>query len=223
MSDLMEDLDAFVVGDPEDEPDEPPPVPEDAEGANRLLRRIRGYERLLERHRAIAFAELGRIQEWYEDRASGIQGSIRFAERSLEQWMRDHHAATGGKVKTVKVPNGELRVRPGSSRIGVLDEDAAIAEVVALERFSWVRTKEEIAKSKAGDWLVAGPTVVAGPARDPAPEGSEWREAWTVSGFDPAWLVAVPRLVRVENLAVLVALRPSFSYGTAKAAKEDGK
>lgn len=222
MSDLIDDLDAYVVGDEPDDPDGPPPVPEDADGANRILRRVRGLERLLAKHRTVAFAELGRIQEWYEDRASGIAGSIRYAERSLEEWMRSHHDATDGKVKTVKVPNGELRIRPGSTRIGVLDDEAAVAEVTLRGRRDLVRTRLEVNKKDAGPVMIPGPEPVPGPEKDPAPDGAEWREAWTVTGFDPVLpCVLVPRLTRLEQLAVLVPTRPTFSYGTAKADQED--
>lgn len=218
MSDLRADLDAYVAGDDEDAPDEPPPVPEDAAGANRLLRRVRHYERDLEQVKAVAVDELRRIQAWYDDRASGLRASIAYVERSLEQWMRSHHDATG--AVTSKLPNGELRVRPGRARLVVLDQEKAVAAAQAWDRSGWVRVKEEIAAD------VARPQVFAGPALQPEEwpknlervEGAEWCEAWTIAGFDsrPPFGFAVPWVARVPHVAVLEWHQRTFGYTTIK-------
>jgi predicted alpha/beta-hydrolase family hydrolase len=49
---------------------------------------------------------------------------VRWLETSLEQFMRAHHAAT--KAVTLKLPHGELKLRPRTASIVVDDGDAFV-------------------------------------------------------------------------------------------------
>lgn len=220
VDDLRDELDAFVLGDSDDDyesqPDETPPVPEDADGANRLLRRIRGFERLIDEAREVAFAELERIQKWYDDRTAGMRSQIAYNERSLEQWMRSEHAASGRK--TVKLPNGEARVREAKARIAVHDEQATIVQFIESDQDAWVRFKREVDKVAMMKTVVPGARLDYNPNGEVAPEGYEWRQGLTLGRWEAlgGGLIAWPSVTPVSNVAILTPTRPSFGYTTNK-------
>lgn len=205
--DLEADLDAFVVGD-ELPSDEPPPVPENPEGASRLLLAVRMREREIERVTDLARERLERITEWRDDRTAGAKRSIEFIARSLETWMRAHHERTD--QVTTKLPDGELRVRPGKQRIAAYDEPAALLWARRRRRWSWLQITETIAKDPVKAETDAGPPFEALPAKLAAVElddTHEWRQVVDVDGEI------------VPGLAIAEPVKRVFGYTTLKPKK----
>lgn len=117
--DLLDDLDRYV-GDFDGGEEHAPTM--DRDRANRILRRIRWRERERGQVVAVARAERDRIDAWERDRCEAIDNDIAAAERVLDGFMR----AVGERenMRTLKLPNGELRLRPASIRVTVEDEAA---------------------------------------------------------------------------------------------------
>lgn len=207
--DLEADLDAFLIGD-EWPTDEPPPVPEDAAGASRLLLAIRSREKKIESFVELAKERIDQATAWRDDRTSGLRRSIEHIERSLNTWMRAHHEATG--QVTTKLPDGELKLRPGSPALAAPDEPAAIVWA-RTNRPGWVRTTYAIVKDDAKKDLTAGPKI-----EDPKllevlgelPDTHEWRKAIVGEG-DEAEIV--------PGLAIREPVQRVFGYATMKPKK----
>lgn len=208
MSALQEELDAFVLGDADwltdDDSDVPPP--EDPAGADRLLRAVRAYEVKMVETNDIANANINQITEWRDMKTGRLRHQVDRLTRSLETWMRHRHATSKGKVKTEKLPNGDLMVRARSRSLFVTDETAAVmwATVNAGE---WIRFKAEIDKTAVREVIVIGDVAVDGPT---IPEdGYEWRNAFTSDGEQ------VPGLLVLEPADFQsVRYQPKFSYKT---------
>lgn len=173
--DLLEDLDAYVAALPQEA--EGPTMDDDL--ANRVLRRLRRQARARGEVQAVAKAERDRIDAWERDRLETIDADVAGAERMLEGYMRAVHARRN--LKTLSLPNGELKLRKPSSRTTIEDEDAFLVwvqERVAAslsERFGegaastvdavlramgdepLLRAKYEPAKGEIGKATEAGP------------------------------------------------------------------
>lgn len=203
--DLDSDLDAFLVGD-EWPPDEPPPVPEDARGASRLLLAIRGRERKLDEITAHAKERIDEITRWRDDRTSGLRRSIEFVERSLQTWMRSHHDKTG--ELTTNLPDGVLKMRPGSPSLQSHDEKAAVAWA-QKNRPGWIRTTYAIVKDDAKKDLKVGPPIddrKVLEALGEIPDTHEWRRVLVDDEIVP-------------GLAMREPVRRVFGYDTLRPKK----
>lgn len=215
---LYAELDDFVVGEePADDELEGMPPPEDAAGANRLLRRVRALEAEVEQVDRVTGSEIQRLKDFASDRTAGLRRRMKFYELALEGWTRKRHDETRGKVQTTKLPGGELRVRASQNRLVVFDEEAAVANIEA-ERPSWVRTTQAVAKDEVKGAVVPGPVTLTpyGPKGEPlvvVPPGYELREAWEFAAVDFG-LFRLPIGRRVPHLALLCPTQPSFSYKT---------
>ncbi len=117
--DLLDDLDRYV-GDFDGGEEHEPTM--DRDRANRILRRIRWRERERSQVAAVAKAERDRIDAWERDRLESIDTDVAAAERVLEGFMR----AVGERerMRTLKLPNGELRLRPPRPKVTIEDTDA---------------------------------------------------------------------------------------------------
>lgn len=115
---------------PEPELFEEPIDPGDQDAANQWLYRLRRLAIERSKAQAVARAERDRVDAWERDRVGSYDRRMEEATRMLEQWTRAHHERTGSV--TVKLPNGELRLRPGRPRLEVTD-DTAVTDY-ALER-----------------------------------------------------------------------------------------
>lgn len=168
--DLLEDLDAYV-GQLDTEP-EAPTMDDDL--ANRLLRRIRRQEITRGEVAAVAKAERDRIDAWERNRLEKIAGDVEGMERVLDGYMRA--VKERRKLKTLKLPNGELRIRPARTSTEIIDADAArawllerattaaeldpatVAQVLAaLTGEKMLRVSIEPAKGEIGKATEAGP------------------------------------------------------------------
>jgi hypothetical protein len=182
MEDLAADLAAF--DEAEIDVHEPPPTLAGQEQANRLLRRMALLDAETEAVDRLAQAEIDRINEWRTARYRTIGGQTAWLSSSLEQFMRAHHAAGGGV--TLKLPNGELKLRPRTSQVVVDDGDAFVAWAAAngltttLTRLpdpparkpDATRLKQVTVIDKPVDVPEGTPTFALGPgAPDPAHEG----------------------------------------------------
>lgn len=212
--DLLEDLDAFV-GQLDVEP-EAPTMDDDL--ANRMLRRMRRQEITSAEVKLVARAERERIDEWERARLEAINADVAGIERMLNGYMR----AVGErrKLRTLKLPNGELRLRAPSIKVTIEDEDAFVRWALArasaaagidpetfgyvmgaLEREPMLRAKVEPAK----DAIKRGTKV--GPQRS-AHDDVELLAA--VVDADDAGEV-------VPGVLIERATQDAFGYSTAKA------
>lgn len=115
LDDSMADLDAEVGLDPTDDvPTEIPPG--DLDLANRILRRYRRLERDAEGIANLCAVEVRRITAWRDRRTAGIQREMERLEGLLGEFMRAVKARSYGKVKSLQLPNGTLKLQAPSSR-----------------------------------------------------------------------------------------------------------
>jgi phage host-nuclease inhibitor protein Gam len=140
---LYDELDAWIAGDAGDPSEAAADLepPEDAAQAERLLR---GRWRLQEDERKVsdvAKAEKAKVEEWAQDRLSGIRRRIVQIDRLLEGWMRAV-ARDNPKRKTEKLPHGTLKLRGTQYSIEPTDDETVLAWVKA-NRPDLVRVKEE--------------------------------------------------------------------------------
>jgi hypothetical protein len=131
-----------------------PPV--DTSAAQAVMRRLK---RLATEAATITDAvdtEVARLTRFRDDRLAGIARAALWDERNLEAFMRNQAAAKGGK-RTLKVADGELRLRAQRTVVVVTDPVAFM---------HWV----------AGE----PPLVIDGVERQPAPEprSEQERAAW---------------------------------------------
>lgn len=206
MEDLDADLDAFIVGD-EWPPDEPPPVPDDAQGASRLLLAIRGRQRKIDEISSHANERIDEISAWRDDRTSGLKRSIAFIEGSLKTWMRSHHAKTD--QITTNLPDGTLKMRPGSPSLHEYDATAAIAWT-REHHDDWVRTTYALVKDDVKKGLVVGPAIEDKEILDrlgELPDTHEWRKVLDGDEIVPGLAMCEP-VARVFGYEFPKAKRP---------------
>lgn len=118
---------------------ETPDVP-NSDLANLMLRRLRRLEQKKDEITALAAAEATRIESWRLDRLAKIGREQDWHKAGLERFMR----STG--EKTLKLPEGELRLRPSAERIDVTDEKAFL-EWVGDNHPNLIRVKVEADKT----------------------------------------------------------------------------
>lgn len=149
MTDIQRDLTEY------DEPDidlsEPPPTLDSQGQADRFLRRIRMLRAQQDDVAMVAEIERDRIRRWEEDRTRTLQGNVDWLMTSVEQFMRAHHAAAG--VVTLKLPNGELKLRP--FRYSVVVDDAPAFVKWATENFPELVVQPAVPDPKPDARLVA--------------------------------------------------------------------
>lgn len=116
---LLEDLDAYVGA-----AEEAPPTAMDDDLANRLLRRLRRQQRRRAEVLDVANAERLRIAAWAEGQLEIIDSELAQLERTLDGYMRAVQERRG--LKTLKLPNGELKLRAPRLSVTVTDEPALV-------------------------------------------------------------------------------------------------
>lgn len=114
-----------------------PPVPDDVENAplappaneaqaQTFMRRLKRLDRTKAEVTDAVQTEIARLQGFLADRVAGLDRAARWDERNLDAWMRQQALAPAGK-RTVKVADGELRLRPHRSTVLVNDAPAFMA------------------------------------------------------------------------------------------------
>lgn len=213
---IRDDLDDDLGLDFTEGEGDPPPL-EDEDQANRVLRRVAALERQLDGHKAVARAEVERIAAWLKDRAATIEGSLVWHRRTLEGWMR-----TTGR-STVKLPNGELRLRPERPKVvGLLaehgDEDAQLDTLEGLD-LGVLRTKRELAVSDILKMAKPGPAVVVGaPVEGYTMHAAVIPAVPAIAAEDDAIGIATDEIPErtIPLVYFLVADRKAFGYTAAK-------
>lgn len=150
-----DDLDAWLDDVPIEIPDgdEAPPIPADADEANRWLRRLARLDADAAEVEAIARAEIDRVTAWKADRLSGIDRARSWAESVLDGWTRAQHAAGG--AQSVSLPNGTVALRrapAGSARPLVIEVGSDVEIQAWLARLSdahptWVKERLSLDKN----------------------------------------------------------------------------
>lgn len=213
--DVVDDLDAYLAGIT-DEPltDEPPSDPVDEDEANRILRRIARFDREADRVNRAADAELERIEAFRTDRLSGIDRQRVWHARAIEGWMRAVNRLDPRR-KTIKLPLGQVALRPGIVKVEVVDERQAVAEARAHDLLrlgdeSWIRTTHAIAKTVVKPHLFAGDVV----ERDA--DGAH-HQALVVIGWRWTTLMLLPDAQPLGGVRVIVPDQSTFNLKTKEA------
>lgn len=187
MSALEQDLE--FMGDEPDLTAVPEP-PQDAEDANRKLRRIAALRARLAEHDAFHQAETRRLDEWLDRVETPLRRQIRWLAEGLEMWHRAVLADDPTR-KTISLPCGTLKAR-AQQPAWSFDDEVFIA------------------------WAVEhAPSLVRIPEPKPAVDRSATKQAL---GFDPGvdgagWAVTAEGEV-VPGVTVTVR-PPSFTVTTA--------
>lgn len=146
--DLHDALEAALAVEGDDDTVAPPP-PEDSDGANRLLRFIRYHERKLDEVREVVAKEMERLRNFRADREEIHLRAIDNAGRILEGWTRA--TITGTKTRTVKLPNGEVRLRPAKVQVATTtDDDGEVARALAVMHPEWVGVEHKLLRTVLG-------------------------------------------------------------------------
>lgn len=124
MSALEQDLDPEFMGDAPDLEAVPEP-PQDAEDANRKLRRIAALRARIAEHDAFHQAETRRLDEWLDRVETPIRREIRWLAEGLEMWHRAVLAEDPSR-KTISLPCGTLKSRV-QQPVWVFDDEVFIA------------------------------------------------------------------------------------------------
>lgn len=144
LSDLYDDLDAYLADEPpEGEPDDSPLLLDGQESADRALRRLARIDTEAARVKQVADAERERIAAWEEDRLHGLQSRREWLLSGLEGFMRALHAQ--GQRTSLSLPWGRLGLKQGAVSTHVLEREDDVARGLS-GRF--VRTKYEVAKAE---------------------------------------------------------------------------
>jgi hypothetical protein len=127
--------------------------PTDLLVGDRILRVLARVERDRVKVHRLHDRERQVIDEWLEDRLRILNRQAEYARAQAELWMRAHAKATG--ARTVKLPGGELRLRPARTRVEVdsalFQEAAKVSVEVAGELpVDWLRVRVEPDKQAIG-------------------------------------------------------------------------
>lgn len=144
--------------------DDPPNI-EDADGADRLLRRIGVMNRRKAELESFAANQRAQLAEWLDDRTAGIDGQIEWATRGIEQWMRSQNTLDE-RIKTVKLPHGETRIRPAQPRMVVDDVEELAAWLEANEHAELVKREPKVNASDVKAIADVGPDAAGAPDSD---------------------------------------------------------
>lgn len=194
--DLAEQLDEFLELDVPD--DGVVFTVSDDDEANRLLRAVRRLERERDRIDTLFTAELDRLSKWRAGASTTIEGKLSRLTSTLDAYMRARHR-DNEKVKTIKVPNGELRIRPRQPRLVVDDVDTFSAWLEANEHGALVEYTVKLAGVNELKKVVSpSPHQSA-----PDPEGYATADALTADG------------VVATGAHFAVPVDKSFTYATA--------
>lgn len=109
MSALEQDLDEFLAG-PDPDFDADPEPPQDADEADRRLRRLAKVRAEIAQVEEDAAREFDRINEWAERRYQVLHGRARWLQAGLEMWHRAVLADDPSR-KTISLPCGTLKSR----------------------------------------------------------------------------------------------------------------
>lgn len=138
--------------------------PSDLVAANRMLRLVARFEREQAQVNRTADADVAVAERWRARELARLGRKLDYLRRCAELWMRAH--AQVAKTRTVKLPWGELRLRPARERVEVdVDEFVAAAKLVYSSHGEfpegWVRVKVEPDKQAIRKAVVAGGTPFA--------------------------------------------------------------
>lgn len=224
--DLLDDLDRYV-GDFDGGEEHAPTM--DRDRANRILRRIRWRERERGQVVAVARAERDRIDAWERDRLETIDNDIAAAGRVLDGFMR----AVGARenMRTLKLPNGELRLRPPSTRVNVEDADAflvwaqehvAIRLAAKLEDMTPASMVEDVLRALFAEPLLRAKIEPAKDAIKKATKAGPTRSTHEDVELLSAVIAAGDFAGEVvPGVLIERATGDAFGYSTAKASPDD--
>lgn len=84
-------------------------------------------QRAVTANRRLAEAWRQQIDAWERDANTVPKRSIEFLEPRLTEFALRYRQASGGRIKSLSLPNGTVRTRQGTITFSVTDEDAFIA------------------------------------------------------------------------------------------------
>jgi hypothetical protein len=147
-----------------DESTEPAPL-EDADQANRMMRRLRATEREATEVADLAAASIAQVTAWRDERLGVLGRTIAWCHRSLEGWMRATYERTGRQ--SVKLPAGTVALRKSPTRVEFPAIESAEAAAEWMTRGDeLVTTKWSLAKREASKIVKPGPLLEQQPMED---------------------------------------------------------
>lgn len=127
---------------------------QDADLINRMLGHMRQRQRQMARDKAVAEAQIARVQAWLDRRTEIHQTQYDAAEKIAQDW----HAAIlrdNPKRTFISFPNGDLKATKQQDE-WVVDDDALLAWIEEHEAYGWRRAKyaparDVLKKAASGD------------------------------------------------------------------------
>ncbi len=199
--DLVADLEEFVAGGPEPETTEEWTTPVvDEEQANRFMRRLRWVTKERTKIKAVATAEVARINLWADDRVSGLDRAEMSLKRALEGWTRLNFART--RRKSFPTPHGTLKLTAPHSRIEIVDEDAAV---------TWCRDNERLELTK----LTVAKSHITEALKSEALAEGKVDEAWQSERAEQAVEIVTSDGEPIPGVRVVTPLDDTFSVAVS--------
>ena len=124
MSAVEQDLDEFLAG-PDPDYDTDPEPPQDADEANRRLRRLARIRAQIREVEDQALAQIDQVNAWAERRYEVLHGRARWEQEGLEMWHRAVLAEDPSR-KSISLPCGTLKSRSQQPE-WVFDDEVFIA------------------------------------------------------------------------------------------------
>lgn len=214
---LAADLDAFAAETPELPDDDTAPEEVVLPGslddcrdlANKLLRKHHRLQRDADNIRAVARAEHERIAQWTDDRMHGVERETERVESLLDRLMRAYNTATHGK--TLKLPNGELRLRAARERL-VVDDEREFVEWAKANAEPYIEAVYRVHKRAINEAAKAPDAKLARElSAEPLPGLKRWRLYDTSTGET------------LPGVVVETDEQPTFSLSSARTGGVDGE
>lgn len=167
---IGQDLDEYLAG-PDPDYTAPPEAPQDADQADKRLRRLAKIRAAIARDEEHAASQIEQISAWLDARLSVHRKAERWEQEGLEMW---HRAVLAGDPsrKTISLPCGTLKSRTQPA-VWEFDDEVFIAWAadnhdellrrpepkVSVDRNA---AKKALIVPEPGDWLTAAPVTADG-------------------------------------------------------------
>lgn len=152
MSDLADALDAVLFE--QDQDDEPVELRDEAH-VDRMLALLCYLQRRAAKIEAVAEERLRPIVEWRDEELRKLTNREQSVRRAVDGWIRGVHERDE-RVKTVKLPHGEVRIRPVQSTV-LVDDVEKLARWLELNGYGDLVVREpRVARSELKRRLFAG-------------------------------------------------------------------
>jgi len=111
------------------------------EKANWGVRKIAHIDKQMEENINIVKDEIQKLNNWLESENSKLQAEIDWFSSLIEPWFRKLNQESKGKIKTIKLPDGEIQLRKQPTNYTRNDEEL-LSFLRSSDRQEFIKVKE---------------------------------------------------------------------------------